>query len=163
MAQPQTALAISKARSGKSSADQGKRWAGVLEGIPLFAGVPKRQLRKIAALTRESRYRRNTAIVRAGERGDDFFLILDGAASVHRPSGLPSIPLGPGAYFGEIALLDGEVRTATVVAETDVQCLRLSRAPFLRMLKTEPDVAIVLLRHLATRVRDLQSQAQLTA
>jgi voltage-gated potassium channel len=163
MAQPQTALAISKARSGKSGADQGKRWAGVLEGIPLFAGVPKRQLRKIAALTREARYRRSTAIVRAGERGDDFFLILDGSASVHRPSGLPSIPLGPGTYFGEIALLDGEVRTATVVAETDVQCLRLSRAPFLRMLRSEPEVAIVLLRHLAARVRDLQSQAQLTA
>lgn len=163
MAQPQTALAISKARTGAARADPGKRWAGVLEGIPLFAGVPRRQVRKIAALTREARYRTGTAIVRAGERGDDFFLILDGSASVHRPSGLPSIRLGPGAYFGEMALIDGEVRSATVVAETDVQCLRLSRAPFLRMLRKEPEVAIVMLRQLAARVRELQARAELTA
>jgi voltage-gated potassium channel len=163
MAQPQTALAVSQALSGRSRGDAGKRWAGVLEGIPLFAGVPKRQVRKIAALTRESRYRTGTAIVRAGEKGDELFLVLEGSASVLRQRGLPSIPLGPGAYFGEMALIDGEVRSATVVADSDVHCLRLSRGPFLRLLRNEPEVAIVLLRHLAARVRDLQSQAQLTA
>jgi voltage-gated potassium channel len=163
VAQPQTALAISQARSGASGGDPGKRWAGVLEGIPLFAGVPRRQVRKIAALTRETRYRTGTAIVRAGERGDDFYLILDGSASVHRPSGLPSISLGSGAYFGEMALIDGEVRSATVIADTDIHCLRLSRAPFLRMLRKEPEIAVVMLRQLAARVRDLQARAELTA
>jgi voltage-gated potassium channel len=163
MAQPQTALAVSKARPGRVRGDGGKRWVPVLESIPLFVAVPKRQLRKIAALTREARYRRGTAIVRAGEKGHDFYVVLDGAASVVRPRGLPSIPLGPGSYFGEMALIDGEVRSATVMAESDVHCLRLSRAPFLRLVKGEPEVAIVLLRHLAARVRELQSQAQLTA
>jgi CRP/FNR family transcriptional regulator, cyclic AMP receptor protein len=163
MAQPQTALAVTKARPGRVRGDAGKRWASVLESIPLFAAVPKRQLRRIAALTREARYRRGTVIVRAGERGDDFFVILDGAASVVRPRGLPSIPLGPGSHFGEMALIDGEARSATVVAETDVHCLRLSRGPFLRLVRSEPAVAVVLLRHLAARVRELQSHAQLTA
>jgi len=163
MAQPQSALAVSKARPGAVRRDGAKRWAQVLESIPLFAAVPKRQLRKIAALTREARYRRGTAIVRAGDRGDDFYVILDGSASVVRPRGLPSISLGPGSHFGEMALIDGEVRSATVMAETDVQCLRLSRAPFLRLVRSEPEVAVVLLRHLAARVRELQSRAQLTA
>jgi len=163
MAQPQTALAVSKARPGAVRGDGGKRWAAVLEGIPLFAGVPKRQLRKIAALTREARYRRGTAIVREGDRGDDFYVVLDGSASVVRPGGLVSISLGPGSYFGEMALIDGEVRSATVMAETDVHCLRLSRAPFLRLVRSEPEVAVVLLRQLAVRVRDLQSRIQLTA
>lgn len=163
MASPQSALAVTTARSGAAGGDAGKRWAPVLESIPLFAAVPKRQLRKIAALTREGRYRRGTAIVRAGDRGDDFYVILDGAASVVRPSGLPSITLAPGSYFGEMALIDGEVRSATVMAETDVHCLRLSRAPFLRLVRSEPEVAVVLLRHLAARVRELQAQAQLMA
>lgn len=163
MAQPQSALAVTKARSGTTRGDPGKRWAGVLRGIPLFADVPKRQVRKIAALTRESRFRPGTAIIKAGERGDDFYLILDGAASVLRQPGLSSIPLGPGSYFGEMALIDGEVRSATVLADTEVHCLRLSRAPFLRMLRGEPEVAVVLLRQLAARVRELQARAQLTA
>ncbi len=163
MAQPQTALAVSKARPGAVRGDAGKRWAPVLESIPLFAGVPKRQLRKIAALARESRYRRGTAIVRVGESGNDFYVILDGSASVVRPGGLASISLGPGSYFGEMALIDGEVRSATVMAETDVHCLRVSRAPFLRLVRSEPEVAVILLRHLAARVRELQAQAQLTS
>lgn len=162
MAQPQSALAVTKARSS-TTRDEGRRWAEVLQEVPLFAGVPKRQVRKISALTREARFRPGTAIVTAGERGDDFYLVLDGTAAVRRPGGLPSIPLGPGSHFGEMALIDGEVRSATVLAETEVHCLRLSRAPFLKLVRREPEVAVVLLRQLANRVRELQAQAQLTA
>ncbi len=163
MSRPQPAAAISQVLSTSSrGGGRGAAWAGVLQEIPLFAGVPRRQVRKIASLTSESRFRPGTAIVKAGDRGSDFFVVLEGTASVVRPHGLPSISIGPGSYFGEIALIDGDVRSATVLAETDVLCLRLSRAPFLRMLKQEPEIALALLRQLAGRVRELQARSQLT-
>jgi CRP-like cAMP-binding protein len=163
MARTPAMMAISQALANPKRDDPGRRWAEVLREIPLFAGVPRRHVAKIAALTREARYRPGTAIVRAGARGDDFFVILEGTASVVRQQGLPSIPLQPGSYFGEMALLDGEARSASVVAETDVLCLRLSRVPFLRMVRGEPEVAAALLRQLAGRIRELQSRSQLTA
>jgi CRP-like cAMP-binding protein len=135
----------------------------VLQEVPLFETVPKRQIRKIAALTRERRYHRGTTIVRAGERGDDFFLILEGSATVARRRGLSRIKLGPGSYFGELALIDGGPRSATVVADTEVRCLRLARAPFQRLLRTEAEVAFALLREFAARIRELHARTELTA
>jgi CRP-like cAMP-binding protein len=71
--------------------------------------------------------------------------------------------LGPGDYFGEIALIDGAERTATVVARTDVRCLRLGTAPFLKMLKSEPEIAILILKQLAARIRELQARSHLAS
>jgi signal-transduction protein with cAMP-binding, CBS, and nucleotidyltransferase domain len=118
------ALAISKALSGPRRTDMGAVWGDVLKGMPLFADVPKRHVRKIASLTKEVRFAKGSTIVRAGDPGDAFFVILDGSAAVLRPGGLPAIDLGPGDYFGEIALIDGAERTATVRAQTEVFCLR---------------------------------------
>lgn len=163
MARPPAAMAISQTLENPRRGDRGKLWANVLQELPLFAGVPKRHVKKIAALTRETRYRPGSAIVREGRRGDDFYVVLDGTVSVVRPHGLPPIQLGPGSYFGEMALIDGEARSASVVADTEVLCLRLSRAPFLRVLRSEPEVAVALLRQLAARIRDLQERTQLTS
>jgi CRP-like cAMP-binding protein len=163
MATPQAALAISKARESSQRSGPSAVWVDVLKDMPLFAGVPKRHLKKIAALTKEARYARGSAIVRQGDRGDAFFVILDGKAAVIRPGRLPTIPLGPGDYFGEIAIIDGAERTATVRAETDVLCLLLPGRPFMKMVRNEPEIAVALLRQFAGRVRDLQSRAQLSA
>jgi voltage-gated potassium channel len=163
MARPQAAFSISQALASERRDDPGKLWAPVLQDLPLFAGVPKRHIRKIAALTREGRFRVGTAIVTEGERADDFFLLLEGRASILRPHGLAPVEIGPGSYFGEIALIDGDVRSATVMADTDVLCLRLSRRPFLKMIRGEPEVALALLRELARRIRDLQSRWQLAS
>lgn len=161
MAVSQTGVTISPVLSGAGRKDSSKLWAEVLEDVPLFAGVPKRHLRKIAALMRQTRFATGTAIVTAGEAGTDFYVILDGTASILRPHGFRPITIGPGACFGEMSLIDGGERTATVVADTDVFCLRLSRAPFLKMLKSEPDIALMLLRVFAGRIRALQAQTQL--
>jgi CRP-like cAMP-binding protein len=131
--------------------------------MPLFAGVPKRHVRKIAALTKEVTFARGTPIVRHGERGDSFFVVLEGSASVQRRAGLPPISLGPGDYFGEIALIDGAERTATVVAKTEVRCLRLGSAPFLEMLRREPEIAVLMLKQLAGRIRELQARSHLAS
>ena len=156
------ALAISKALSGPKRADMGAAWGDVLRGMPLFAHVPKRHVRKIASLTKEVRFAKGSTIVRAGDPGDAFFVILDGSAAVLQP-GLPAIDLGPGDYFGEIALIDGAERTATVRAQTEVFCLLLPGRPFMKMVRSEPEIAVALLRQLAGRIRDLQARTHLTA
>jgi CRP-like cAMP-binding protein len=163
MAQPQLAVVISRALAHPGRDDPGRRWAGVLQEVPLFENVPKRQLRKIAALTRERRYHRGTKIVRVGEPGDDFFLVLEGRATVARRRGLSRIQFGPGSYFGELALIDGGPRSATVVAETEVRCLRLARASFQRLLRSEAEVGFALLREFTGRIRELQARTELTA
>ena len=83
-------------------------------------------------------------------------MIVDGRAAVLRPGGKRAISIGPGAYFGEMSLLDGGERSATVVAETELLCLRLSRTPFTKMLKSEPEIAVAMLREFARRLREAQ-------
>ncbi|MEX2421218.1 MAG: cyclic nucleotide-binding domain-containing protein, partial [Actinomycetota bacterium] len=112
MTSPQGAMAIAKALSSPVRTDRGRLWAPVLKDMPLFADVPTRHLRKIATLTKEVRFSPGAPIVRFGDRGDAFFVILEGNASVVRPGGLPSIGIGPGDYFGEMALIDGAARSA---------------------------------------------------
>jgi CRP-like cAMP-binding protein len=156
-------MAIAKSLASSDRTDRGRLWAPVLKDMPLFQDVPMRHLRKIAALTKEVSFSPGSPIVRTGERGDSFFVILEGSASVLRPGVSPSIALEPGDYFGEMALLDGAPRSATVVAESAVRCLRLGSGPFLKMLRNEPEIAISMLKQLAGRVRETQARAQLNA
>ena len=158
MAHPMGASASARALPAWSP-KPGKLWADVLEDVPLFAGLPKRQVRKIAKLAHEARFRRGTSIVRAGQRGNDFFVIIDGSATVVPTRG-SRVSIGPGDYFGEMSLIDGGERSATVSAESDMLCLRLSRVPFMKMLKGEPEIALALLRTLSERVRRLQAQLE---
>jgi CRP-like cAMP-binding protein len=156
MSTSQAAIAISRALLGSGRANSERLWADVLATMPLFAGVSKRHLRKIASLTKELRFEPQTTIVRQGERGNGFYVLLEGSASILRPGGLPPIALGVGDSFGEIALIDGAERTASVVAETNVHCLRLGTAPFMKMLRSEPEIAIAMLKRLAGWIRELQ-------
>ena len=122
----------------------GRGWADVLAEIPLFAGLSKRQLRKIAKLAKTRRYARFTSIVRAGDRGDSFYVILDDTALVKLPN-KRSVRLSAGDWFGEMALIDAAPRAATVEAQTDVFAMLLGRNTFLKTLQDEPKMAIALL------------------
>jgi len=155
-------VAASTAISEGSAKDMARLWTDVLAELPLFAGVPKRHVRKIAGLGRQARFHPGSSIVRKGTPGDDFFVIIDGEASVHRSHDLPPIPIGPGAYFGEMSLIDGSERSASVLADTEMLCLRLSRVPFGKMLKSEPEIAIAMLREFAGRIRRLQEERAAT-
>jgi len=161
MAGPQAALETGA--SGATSKRDGTLWVGVLRDLPLFSGVSTRHMRKVAALTRGARFAAGTTIVKAGEPGNDFYVVLEGSASIVRRGGLPPLAIGPGACFGEMSLLDGGERSATVMADSDVVCLRLSRPAFLKMIKSEPEIAIALLSELSRRIRELQAQTRLTA
>lgn len=95
-------------------------------------------------------------IVREGDIGDTFYVILEGEAKVLSGSGRVVNRLRPGEFFGEISLLDGGPRTATVVAETPLVMLALPRKAFLRVVKLEPEVGAKLLGHAATMLRRLE-------
>ncbi len=136
----------------------GRDWAEVLADVPLFAGLSKRHLKKLAGLATTRRFARYSRMVEAGDRGDAFYVILDGRAAVQRP-GKRDVKLGPGDAFGELALLDGSPRMATVEAQDEVLAMRLGRTAFMKMLEGEPKVAIALLRTLAGRLRETDATA----
>jgi CRP-like cAMP-binding protein len=131
-------------------------WATVLSEIPLFAHISKRHIRKIAAQGSVVRFDAGATIVRARQTGDAFYVVLDGKGSVMRGRSRPPVPIGVGSYFGEMALLDSQPRSATVVADTELACLRVGRTAFLNFVRREPSVSLAILRALAERVRDLE-------
>ena len=117
-----------------------KAWLDVLVDVPLFADLSRRHLGKVAALARTKRFPARTSIVTAGTNADAFYVILDGKATVR--AGNRRIPLTTGDYFGEMALLDGGVRSASVVADTEMLVMAIPRRGFLKLLESEPKIAI---------------------
>jgi CRP-like cAMP-binding protein len=132
-----------------------KAWLDVLVDIPLFADLSRRHLGKVAALGRTKRFPARTSIVTAGTNADAFYVILDGKATVR--AGNRRIPLTTGDYFGEMALLDGGVRSASVVADTEMLVMAIPRRGFLKLLESEPKIAISIMSTLAHRVRSMQA------
>jgi CRP/FNR family transcriptional regulator, cyclic AMP receptor protein len=141
---------------GKSDS---KRARDSLGQVPLFAGLPPRHLKRIGDLTEEVRFMEGATVVRQGDAGDTFFVILQGEAKVAGPSGRVVNRLRPGEFFGEISLLDGGPRTASVVAETPLTMLALSRSALLRVVQREPAVGVRLLGHVAMMLRRLERSA----
>jgi len=143
---------IAQALSGRTDDRSAKPWANVLGAVPMFEGLSQRHLRKIAGLATIKRFAPAAPIVRAGDAGDAFFVILDGTANVRR-TGKRTVKLRPGDFFGELALLDAAPRVASVEAETEVLTMRLGRTAFQRVLEREPKVATAMLRTMAARMR----------
>jgi CRP-like cAMP-binding protein len=136
-----------------------RRAKDALAQAPLFADLPPRHLKRLADLTEEQRYMEGATVVRAGDIGDTFYVILEGVAKVVSPSGRTVNRLYPGDFFGEISLLDGGPRTANVEAETPLAMLALPRRSFLKVLEAEPAVAVRMLKHSSTMLRRLQRSA----
>jgi CRP/FNR family transcriptional regulator, cyclic AMP receptor protein len=130
-------------------------WAEVLAGLPLFARVSKRRLRKIAALSQIQQFSPGAVVVQIGEPADAFYLILAGRASV---VGKSRRTLGIGDYFGEMGLIDGEPRSATIAADDELETMKLARRPFLKLLKQEPQIAMSMMAELAARIRSLEKR-----
>lgn len=131
-----------------------KDWADVLVELPLFSRLKKRELRRLAALAEFKEFGPDDVIVQAGDAPDAFYLILSGRARVLvRPR---ARQLRTGDYFGEMGLIDGEPRSATVVAVGNLQVMKLPRRPFLKLLGQEPGIAVAMLAELARRVRRLE-------
>jgi CRP-like cAMP-binding protein len=126
----------------------------LLAAVPLFAGVEPAHLDRLAARTVEVEYPAGRVIVRQGEVGTGFFVIASGAADVVR-DGTTVAHLGPGEFFGELSVLDGQPRTAQVVATEPTVCLGLASWEFEAAVRDEPSVALAVMRGLAERLRAL--------
>ena len=103
-------------------------------------------------MVRENVHPAGTVIAREGDPGVGLFILLDGTAEVSI-GGRKKATLGPGEFFGEIALLDGGPRTATVTAKTDVQLLGLTEWVFRGLMSEHPTIALKTLQQMAGRLR----------
>jgi CRP/FNR family cyclic AMP-dependent transcriptional regulator len=132
-----------------------RRGHDVLSDIPLFSELSKRHLRRLGDLMEEQRFHEGANIVSEGDDGDSLYIIVEGQAGVIR-GGRRVDRLLPGDFFGEVSLLDGGPRTATVTADTPLVVLAMHRRPFARMVEKEPEIAVKILIALARRFRFMQ-------
>ncbi|MFL5768387.1 MAG: cyclic nucleotide-binding domain-containing protein [Actinomycetota bacterium] len=141
-------------RNAKRGPSLGRKGVALLESVPLFSGLSKRHLRRIAGLADEVSFAEGRVIVDTGSRGNAFYVIVEGTAKVLVGYSSRTLArLGPGDFFGELALLDGGPRTASVVAAEPLTAIRIQRTQFRKMLRSEPDVALKILEELAGRLR----------
>lgn len=130
-----------------------------LKEVPIFESCSQRQLQSVAKIARIFDVVANTVLARAGEPGDEFFLIMDGSARVEVSADKRAL-LRPGEFFGEMSILDGSARSATVVAETPLRLLVISRQHFAALLADVPDLTQALLVTLSRRVRQAEDRVE---
>jgi CRP-like cAMP-binding protein len=134
-----------------------KQTVGFLERVPLFTGLKPRQLEALATRFVERDYAPGAAIVTQGQGGEGFFVIVAGRAEAvrERADGEKIVvnTFGPTDFFGEMALLDDGLRTASVCATEATQCLVLARWDFLAVMREDAEMAVTVLVELARRFR----------
>jgi CRP/FNR family cyclic AMP-dependent transcriptional regulator len=130
----------------------------LLERIPLFQGLPHKELERIAQSFKERRFSAGDTVAAEGAGGIGFFVIADGTAMVD-VHGEERGQMGPGDYFGEIALIDDQARrTATITAETDMTCYGLTSWSFRPLVESNAEIAWKLLQVMAKRLREAEQQ-----
>ena len=125
----------------------------LLSQVDIFKTLGRRDLDKIAGSLKQHSYPAGHTVVSEGDSALGFFVIGSGTASV-TVKGEPRRSLGPGDYFGEIALLSGAARTATVTCETDLDCWALTSWEFRPLVEANGAIAWQLLQALARRIHD---------
>jgi CRP/FNR family transcriptional regulator, cyclic AMP receptor protein len=124
-----------------------------LSEVPLFSALSKRDLQLVARAAEDVNVDAGKVLVTEGSAGTEFFVIVGGKARVTR-RGRKVADLGPGQFFGELALLDRAPRNATVVAETPMELLVLGQREFAALIDEVPGLAHKLLAGLARRLRE---------
>ncbi len=123
----------------------------LMERVPLFARCSRRELAQVAAIADEIDLRQGKELIREGERGREFFVLVEGHAEVRR-GGRKRDVMGPGDFFGEIALVSRVPRTATVTATTPVRVLVIRDQEFRSLLGKSPAIQTKVLEALADRL-----------
>lgn len=130
----------------------------LLEQIPLFAGLPHDELERVASSFKQRRFSAGDTVAVEGQGGIGFFVIGEGTASVD-VHGEQRGRLGPGDYFGEVALIDDEARrTATITADSDLVCYGLTSWEFRPIVETNAQIAWKLAQVMARRLRESEQQ-----
>ena len=135
----------------------------MLAQVPLFADLDPAALSALEQQTKVKRYQKRTVIIEKGEESSILYVLESGRAKVYvaDDAGKEIVlrELGPGDHFGELALLGGSPRTASVMTLTDCEARLLTGSVFRDFLAKHPEVALVLIRHLARQVADLTDTA----
>lgn len=129
----------------------------VLARVPLFSPLSKRELDQLAREAHDRTFKAGTVLTDEAETGVTFGVIVEGRASV-AVHGQPVRALGPGDYFGEMALIDHSARSATITAETDLRCLLFVSWVFRPFAMKHPESAWALLEIMVKRVREAESR-----
>lgn len=124
-----------------------------LRKVPIFKGLPERELTFISRSVKERVYEPGAVIVKQGDPGVGFFMIVEGRVEVGHDSHKIR-DMGPGEFFGEMALMEERIRTATVTAKTRTRCLQLVRWDFRALLKENPELAVRMLETVVQRMRE---------
>jgi CRP/FNR family transcriptional regulator, cyclic AMP receptor protein len=130
----------------------------ILREVPLFAGLENKELKRLAKNMVERTFSDGQEITTQDAKGNWFFVIEEGTATVRR-DGETVRNLGPGDYFGEIALIDRGARSATIVANGELHCQGLSAIAFRPLVQTHPEIAWPLLEAMVERLRDAEKRA----
>jgi CRP/FNR family cyclic AMP-dependent transcriptional regulator len=123
----------------------------LLRKVPLFAGCSRAELRELALVADELDLREGRILVREGRPGREFFILVDGNVRVSK-GGRKLAELGPGDWFGEIALLTNTPRTATVTATSPIRVLVVTDRAFRRVVELMPTIALKVLASLGDRL-----------
>jgi CRP/FNR family cyclic AMP-dependent transcriptional regulator len=142
---------------GYSAAMAANRKLEHLANVKMFSSLNKKELGLIERASDVVNVKAGTEIVTEGKMGHEFYLILEGEASVRR-GGRKIATLGPGNYFGEMALLDRGPRSATIVAESNMELAIIGQREFMAVLDQVPAVAHKMLVSMAARLREADTR-----
>jgi CRP/FNR family transcriptional regulator len=124
----------------------------MLKKVPLFSGLDNRELNQIASSMRERRFKAGDTITQEGAGGAGFFVVEEGEADVN-VAGETRGSIGPGDYFGEIALLNESPRTATLTARTDMLCYGMTPWDFRPLVESNSTIAWKLLTAMSEKMK----------
>jgi CRP/FNR family cyclic AMP-dependent transcriptional regulator len=125
----------------------------MLEKNPLWAGLDRKDLKAIVKASEERKFKTGDIILGKGEGGVGFYLIVDGSVEVKSDSDILA-KLGPGQFFGEMAVLDNQPRSADVVAAEPSRCFIVSEWSFKALISENPRIALKMIQELVRRLRD---------
>jgi CRP-like cAMP-binding protein len=123
----------------------------IISGVPLFAGLSKRELSQVASIADEVDLRAGKTLIREGERGREFFILLDGTVEVSRKGKRLATRKG-GDFFGEVALVCDVPRVATVTTTTPTRALVITDRDFRSLVKRSPSIALKVLEAVGERL-----------
>lgn len=136
----------------------------LLENVPIFSELNKRDLGRVAKIMVPRQAKAGEVIIKENDQAAGFFIITSGKVEVIRGDGTPNAELlntlGPGDFFGEMALFEGFPRVATVKAVEDTELLAMTRWDFTAEMKNHPQIAVSMLPILVKRLREVETHLQ---
>ena len=124
----------------------------LIKGVPLFSGASKAELAAVAAIADEVDLPAGKTLINEGETGREFFVLIDGTAGAMQGGEKIGRMMGPGDFFGEIALVSKAPRTATITTTSPVRALVITDRAFRHLLDRSPEIAVTVLTALAERL-----------